>query len=133
MKNLILLTLLFNISTFSSASLASDCSCSSDPYTKVYATNGIKNTWYGGKRAWSCLYTCENSIGLKSEFRGNHKDWYVGEDDGLWGICEGLVYVNEYNAHAQRFVWAFSRTGSFDPVNSKSPEVKAWAKENCRP
>ena len=131
MKKLFLFTLLLTCFTTASQSFASDCSCTANPYTKTYDPNGVENTWYGGKRIWSCVYTCENEAGIKDEFRGHHRDWYVGEDTGLWGICDGLVYVYEYNAYAQKFVWAFKRVGTFDPVDSKSVQVKTWAKQNC--
>lgn len=118
--------------TLTQQSQASSCLCSANPYTKTYAPDGVKKTWYGGKRAWSCVYTCENGAGVKEEFRGHHKAWYVGDDNGLWGICDGLVYTHEYNAYAQKFVWAFIRIGTFDPLDSKSPDVNSWANQNCR-
>jgi hypothetical protein len=117
--------------TVAGQSQAFDCACTANPYTKTYAPNGVEKTWYGAKRIWSCVYTCENGSGLKEEFRGHHRDWYVGDDTGLWGVCDGLVYIYEYNAYAQRFVWTYNRVGTFDPVDSKSPQVKAWAQQNC--
>lgn len=132
MKKLFLFTLLITSFTGALEAQASNCSCTSNPYTKTYAPNGVQKTWYGGKRMWSCVYSCDNGEGIREEFRGNHRDWYVGEDIGLWGICEGLVYVYEYTAYAQKFVWAYNRVGTFDPVDSKSPEVKSWATQNCR-
>lgn len=132
LKKLFFFTLMFNFLSFAESASASDCSCTSDPYTKIYTSDGVQKTWYGGKRKWSCVYSCENSQGVKAAFRGHHSQWYVGEDSGLWGICDGLVYIHEYNAYAQRFIWAYNRIGPFDPVDSKSPEVKSWARENCR-
>lgn len=132
MRFFLLFTLLFNLLAISQESFASDCSCTANPYTKNYTPDGVQKTWYGGKRIWSCVYTCENSSGLKEEFRGHHRDWYVGEDIGLWGVCDGLVYVYEYNVYAQKFVWAFNKIGTFDPIHSKSPQVKSWAQQNCR-
>ncbi len=113
-------------------SFASNCVCTANPNTKAYTADGVVNTWWGGVRKWSCVYSCESHKNPPVEIRGSHKEKYFGADEGLWGICDGLVYVNEYNAYAERFVWAFSRIGTFDPVKSKSPELKQWAQGNCQ-
>lgn len=111
------------------APAAESCSCLADPYTKKY--DYFKRTWYGSKRKWTCVYTCQNAQQKRFLVTGTHKDWYT-TDNGLEGICEGLHYVNLYNSHRKDFVWKYDSAKWFDPSHSTAPELKAWAVQNCQ-
>ncbi|AHZ85124.1 hypothetical protein AB1A81_12050 [Bdellovibrio bacteriovorus] len=104
------------------------CSCIADPYSKTYQL--YKKTWYGTQRKWSCVYTCQDSQQKRTEVTGYHSDWYV-TDKGLEGICDGLHYVNIYNAHRGDFVWKFEEARWFNPAQSTSADLKKWS-QSCR-
>ncbi|GEM_PF-3318895 len=123
---IIMLSLFFSLSQ----SLAmQNCSCVADPFTKKYIY--FKKTWYGTKRSWTCVYSCQNLQQARSQVLGTHKDWYT-TDDGLEGICDGLHYVNIYNTYRGDFIWKYDSARWFDPAKSTAPELKSWAVQNCR-
>ncbi|MEN0059431.1 MAG: hypothetical protein AAGB31_11400 [Bdellovibrio sp.] len=108
---------------------AASCLCKADPYSKKYIT--FAKTWYGTKRKWTCVYTCQNSRQESVQILGTHQNWYL-TDRGLEGICDGLEYVNEYNTYRNDFVWVFKKAQWFNPESSTAQDVKAWAQETCR-
>lgn len=125
---LIILAIGFS-SGLSQAQAAESCSCVADPFTKKYIY--FKKTWYGTKRSWTCVYSCQNQQQLRFQILGTHKDWYT-TDNGLEGICDGLLYVNIYNTYRGDFVWKFDSARWFDPARATAPELKSWAAQNCR-
>lgn len=111
---------------------ASQCYCSADPYSKTYDDiDGIVKTWYGGKRAWSCVYTCSTPQG-QTQIKGHHKKTYIGDDNGLWGICDGLIYTEQYNNFSGNFVYMLEGEKKFDPEDSTSEDLTRFAKEKCQ-
>ena len=123
--------LLLSFATFSQVSglaIAEACSCIADPYSKQY--DYYTKTWYGTKRKWSCLYTCQDSQQKQTQIRGTSEDWYIS-DRGLESICDGLHYVNRYNTAINNFVWTYEEARYFDPADSTAKEVKEWEKANC--
>lgn len=130
MKNRLLLLLAFAfILPLSSPLKAEACNCIADPFSKKYLL--YQKTWYGTKRKWTCVYTCQDSQQNRSEIIGTHEDWYM-TDKGLEGICEGLHYVNTYSTFKMDFVWVFEEARWFSASQSKAPEVAQWNKERCR-
>jgi hypothetical protein len=130
-KNRIKISLAFLI-VFANAMIAqAECSCTADPYSKTYSE--FRKTWYGSVRAWSCRYTCTDGF-VTEEILGNHRDWYAGDETGLEGICEGLIYQHEYIIVMDIFTYAYKGIGIADPAKSKSAELKSWATkhEACR-
>lgn len=105
------------------------CSCIADPFSKKYQL--FEKTWYGTKRKWTCVYTCQDSQQNRTEIVGSHSDWYMS-DKGLEGICEGLHYVNTYSTFKMDFVWVFEEARWFNASQSKAPELVRWSKERCR-
>ena len=108
---------------------AEACQCIADPYSKKYIY--FTKTWYGTKRKWTCIYTCQDMQQQKTEVLGTHEDWYV-TDQGLEGICDGLVYVNQYSNFKMDFVWVFDRAESFSPSQSTASELKKFSDNSCR-
>lgn len=125
MKNVFALIIVL----FSFFEKAEACQCVADPYSKKYIY--YTKTWYGTKRKWTCVYTCQNMQQQRTEVLGTHEDWYVS-DKGLEGICDGLIYVNQYSNYKMDFVWVYDRPESFSPSESTAPEVKAWGQRACR-
>lgn len=126
------LLLLLSFATFSqiiAIPAAEACSCIADPYSKQYVY--YTKTWYGTKRKWSCLYTCQDSQQKQTQIRGTSEDWYIS-DRGLESICDGLYYENRYNTGVNSFVWTFAEARYFDPAEATSVEVKEWEKASCR-
>lgn len=113
----------------SAPAIAEACSCIADPYTKKYLH--FKKTWYGTKRKWTCVYTCQDDQQKRTQITGTHEDWYV-TDKGLEGICDGLRYENTYSVLVQDFVWLFEEAQWFPPGKSTAPELKKWKSESCR-
>lgn len=105
------------------------CTCIADPFSKKYIY--FQKTWYGSKRSWTCMYSCQDLQQRRLQILGTHKDWYT-TDNGLEGICDGLHYVNIYNTHRAEFVWKFDSARWFDPGKATAPELKSWAAQNCR-
>lgn len=111
---------------------ASQCYCTADPYSKTYdAKEGIVKTWYGGKRAWSCIYTCTTPQG-EAKITARHKKTYIGKDDGRWGICDGLVYEERYNNYIMDFVYTLEGNKGLDPIKSTSPDLVNFANQYCK-
>ncbi len=129
MRYFLLLLLSFTtLSQVVGTSVAEACSCIADPYSKQYEY--YTKTWYGTKRKWSCVYTCQDSQQKQIQIRGTSQDWYIS-DRGLEGICDGLHYENRYNTAVNNFVWLFEEARYFDPADSTSAEIRAWEKANC--
>ncbi|UXR66235.1 hypothetical protein EZJ49_08230 [Bdellovibrio bacteriovorus] len=105
------------------------CGCIADPFSKKYQL--FEKTWYGTKRKWTCVYTCQDAQQKRMEIVGSHSDWYM-TDKGLEGICDGLHYVNTYSTFKMDFVWVFEEARWFSPAQSKAPELARWNKEHCR-
>lgn len=105
------------------------CSCIADPYSKKYLV--FKKTWYGTKRTWTCVYTCQDNQQNRTDILGTHDDWFMS-DKGLEGICDGLHYVNTYLPHTQNFAWVFKEARWFNPADASAPETLNWSKQNCR-
>ncbi len=111
---------------------ASKCYCTVDPYSKTYdAKEGVVKTWYGGKRAWACTYTCSAPQG-EATIIGRHKKTYIGADTGLWGICDGLKYTEQYNTYRMEFVYMLDKMVGLDPVKSTSPDLVKFAQDFCK-
>ncbi|WII73639.1 hypothetical protein QJS83_07100 [Bdellovibrio sp. 22V] len=111
------------------ATSAQACSCIADPFSKKYEY--YKKTWYGTKRKWTCVYTCQDAQQQRTQVTGTHEDWYT-TDKGLEGICDGLHYVNRYNTYKMDFVWQFEEARWFDASDSSAAELKKWNQEKCR-
>ncbi len=105
------------------------CRCIADPYSKQYVY--FTKTWYGTKRKWTCVYTCQDQRQQQVKITGTHEDWYT-TDKGLEGICDGLRYINEYSTFKNDFVWMLDKAELFDASESSAPELKTWNKEKCR-
>lgn len=120
------LATLFHIS---SPDLAQACSCIADPYSKKYLL--YKKTWYGTKRKWTCVYTCQDSKQQRTEVLGTHEDWYT-TDKGLEGVCEGLHYVQEFNGFKMDYIWMYKEARWFTPSQSTAPELKSWYRKSCK-
>lgn len=111
---------------------ASKCYCHADPYSKTYdAQEGVINTWWGGKRAWSCTYTCSTPQG-EAKIIARHKKTYIGSDNGLWGICDGLTYESQYSMFKNDFVYMLTGSKGLDPKNSSSPDLQKFAEQYCK-
>ncbi|WP_374074156.1 hypothetical protein [Bdellovibrio bacteriovorus] len=113
--------------THSSEALA--CRCIADPFSKQYVY--YTKTWYGTKRKWTCVYTCQDAQQQQVKITGTHEDWYT-TDKGLEGICDGLHYVNRYSTYKMDFVWQFEEARYFDASDSTAPDLKKWNQEKCR-
>lgn len=109
-------------------SLASDCRCKADPFTKKYQL--FEKKWWGTRRHWSCEYSCNDSIGQQSKIIGYHKNWFL-TDNGKEGICDGLTYKETYSVFKNDFIWDLDQANEFDPAKSSSPDLKKWSKDNC--
>lgn len=112
-----------------SGSVAEACQCIADPMSKKYIH--FTKTWYGTKRKWTCVYTCQNAQQQQIQITGTHQDWYVS-DRGLEGICDGLLYVNQYNPYKMDFVWLLEEARYFDASHSTAAELIQWNKNSCR-
>ena len=111
---------------------ASQCYCKADPYSKKYTEpNGVENHWWGGKRDWTCEYTCSTPNG-EAKIVARHKKTYFGKDDGLWGICDGLIYESRYNTYLNDFVYTLEGNKGLDPVKSASPDLQKFTKDFCQ-
>ena len=108
---------------FSSA--FADCVCTADPYSKKYSE--YRKTWYGSVRAWNCAYTCTDGSDTETLI-GSHRDRYYGDETGLEGICDGLIYKYEYIIVMNRFIYAYQGIGPVDPQKSSSKDLNDWAK-----
>lgn len=108
---------------------AQACKCIADPFSKQYVY--YKKTWYGTKRKWTCLYTCQDHQQKQVKLTGTHEDWYVS-DKGLEGICDGLHYVNQYSTARMEFIWNLDEARHFDASESSSRELKSWNQQSCR-
>lgn len=106
------------------------CRCLTDPYSKTYEY--VEKTWYGSRRKWSCRYTCEDFNGNRAELTGWQKDWNLGVDQGLEGVCEGTVYEAEFSRATLDYVWVLRGAEWFDARKTKSLEIKGWVLANCR-
>ncbi|MDG0817413.1 hypothetical protein [Bdellovibrio svalbardensis] len=127
-----MLSLLLGSPNVQASAQASKCHCTVDPYTKTYdAKEGVVKTWYGGKRSWACTYTCTTPQG-EAKIIGRHKKTYVGSDNGLWGICDGLEYKEEYNMYSGDFVYMLDRMVGLDPKDSTSPDLVKFSNDFCR-
>ncbi|HEX7674017.1 MAG TPA: hypothetical protein VF412_07595 [Bdellovibrio sp.] len=114
-----------------SVAQASQCYCHVDPYSKQYAENGVVNHWWGGKRIWSCEYTCTTPRDGEVQIRGHHQKTYFGNDTGLWGICDGLNYEARFNAYINDYAYTLINERGLDPIKSTSPDLVKFAKEHC--
>lgn len=114
-----------------SAAQASQCYCHVDPYSKQYPDNGVVNHWWGGKRIWSCVYTCSTPREGEAQIRATHQKTYIGSDNGLWGICDGLNYEARFNPYRNEEVYTLINEKGLDPAFSTSPDLKKFAKEHC--
>lgn len=120
--------ILIVMASFSSA--FAECVCTADPYSKKY--DEYRKTWYGSVRAWNCAYTCTDGS-VKETLIGNHRDRYYGDETGLEGICDGLIYKYEYIIVMNRFIYAYQGIGPVDPQKSSSKDLNAWAeRHNCQ-
>jgi len=130
MSSIAKISAVFLLSFFSVASSFAECVCTADPYSKKYSE--YRKTWYGSVRGWSCAYTCTD--GAESEtLIGNHRDRYYGDENGLEGICDGLIYKYEYIIVMNIFTYAYQGIGPVDPRKSSSKDLQAWAKiHNCK-
>ncbi len=108
---------------------AQACRCIADPFSKQYIY--YKKTWYGTKRKWTCVYTCQDLQQQQVKITGTHEDWYVS-DKGLEGICDGLHYVSQYSNARMDFIWNLDEARYFDASDSSSLELKKWNQESCR-
>lgn len=109
---------------------SSSCECIADIYTKKYIS--FEKTWYGTKRVWTCEYTCTSS--RYKDFQrilGQHSGRYVS-DKGNEGICDGVPVISKFNTSRNEDIYVPQPAVMFSPTKSSSPEVKNWARLNCR-
>ena len=122
---------IFVLLFFSSLFAHAECSCTVDPYSKKYSE--YRKTWYGSVRAWNCAYTCTDGVETETLI-GNHRSRYYGDETGLEGICDGLIYKHEYIIVMNIFTYAYAGIGSVNPAKSSSDDLNSWAARhpNCR-
>ena len=121
------LVLVLNLFTLSAG--AGPCGCDPVPTSKKYLGEARKKHVIGYSIDWSCTYQCRSSEGAATPVTGTYHKYFVGAENGLEGICEGMVYRAHYNSALQRDIYMYTGENfTIDPAKSKSAELKQWAK-----
>lgn len=130
MKALALNLLAILISLAASVEAASSrCTCVANIYSKKY--QHFEETWYGTRRAWSCEYICHNSQGETTKIQGSYKARYW-TDNGTESVCEGIAFTSQFNAHTLQELYMPLPPAVFNPLTSKSSEIRSWAQaQSC--
>lgn len=118
--------------------VASSCVCWPHPYTKKYPSDGYNRSKNKLSIKWSCDYTCsvknEQSMIQKTVVTARYAKTYRLPENGLEGICEGMIYESEFNPNAPGFsLYTYNgRNEYFNPHTSKSEDLKSFARsQNC--
>lgn len=112
------------------------CSCLPLPSTKTYPGNPRKKHILGYSVAWSCTYKCskvtiENGIKNEALVQGSYLEHYFFEENGLEGVCEGMIYEPVFNVNLNRYIYTYNgKNTDFNPLKSNSRELVQWAKFN---
>jgi hypothetical protein len=105
------------------------CQCYPSYSTKTYQE--IRDTWYGKKVSYSCLYECRSG-NITEQIEGFHIVKVIGSEKGNEIVCDGTVYKEVYSPASGWFGWVYKDSEWFDPKKSKSKDLKSWAKFNCQ-
>ena len=125
-------------------SVASNCSCKPIPESKSYVGQARQKRFLGFYVHWTCDYNCviqdKSSDGVKiiaknTVVKADYEGRYWGQENGLEGICEGMVYTPTENIDLLRTIYSFDgETNWINPLRSESLNFKSWAKKNnCTP
>lgn len=105
-------------------------------------TNGIGDkrsryidAWFGSRRIVTCIYECTDDNGNTKNVAGTHKEWYLHSnrsDIGNESDCLGAFFESMYSPSRGRELYNRIDFRPFDPNDSNSPELEAWASENCK-
>ena len=137
-----MLRLFLMITLFTSAALATDCFCKALPESKTYIGPARQNKFIGFVVHWTCDYNCvlqeKNPSGdlitAKNEtVKAEYQHYYFGQENGLEGICESMVYKPTENIQLLRTIYSFEGEIKWiNPRKSDSDTFKAWAiKRHC--
>ena len=107
---------------------AEACQCFPSYTSKTYQE--IKETWYGKKVSYSCLYECVEN-GSKEVVEGFHQKKIMGKESGNEIVCDGTIYKETYVSSTGWFRWDYVGSEWFSPTQSNSKDLKNWAKKNC--
>lgn len=124
MKKIVFIMVIVTLPSYADA-----CSCFPSYTTKTYQE--IKDTWYGKRVSYSCLYECESS-GSKEVIEGFHQIKIMGKEKGNEVICDGTIYKEIYSPSTGWFRWDYVGSDWFSPTKAKSNDLRKWAKQNCR-
>lgn len=130
------------ITIFSGAAFATDCVCKALPESKKYIGEARQKKFIGFVVHWTCDYTCVvqdkhpsgDQITAKNEtVTAEYQQYYFGQENGLEGICESMVYTPAENIELLRTIYSFEGEIKWiNPRKSESDTFKAWAiKRHC--
>ena len=118
-----------------SARAKNQCLCQVLPSTKVYQGEARKKHFIGYSIDWACTYKCntdprdlEANAALVT---ASYHEFYMFQEEGSEGICEGMYYKSYFNLQLNRAVYAYTGE-NFDlkPSESRAPDLKKWAEAN---
>jgi RHS repeat-associated protein len=104
------------------------CRCTAVPGSKE---SFAQDTWWGQTRTVSGKYACETDDKKKEDVKATHSEWYLHKqksDNGREGNMLGQEYgTSVFNSHTYTYTYPQTGFASFDPKDSPSADLRAWA------